>query len=149
MKIMIKIQEVENNNDAVPPPQVTRPDNVRPTFIPFNIAKEKVSLSNISEQVKKIMEIPLPTLTNSILPLSTWPPAIPSPTESNIPHLLNTLWEEETEEGIKKALKKFQAEWEEECQTEVQKFANTKNEDDQQEDLSLLEIENDEETINS
>ena len=39
MKIMIEIQEVENNNDTVPPPQVTGPNNVRPTFILFNIAK--------------------------------------------------------------------------------------------------------------
>ena len=34
-----QIQEVENNNDTVPPPQVTGPNNVRPTFILFNIAK--------------------------------------------------------------------------------------------------------------
>ena len=55
------------------------------------LQNKKGSLSNISERVKKIMEIPLPTLTNSILPPSTLSPTIPSPTESNIPHLLNTL----------------------------------------------------------
>ena len=69
-----QIQEVESDNDTVPPHQEQdQQDQVTsdPPSFSSVLQNKKGSLSNISEQVKKIMDIPLPTLTDAIMTPST------------------------------------------------------------------------------
>ena len=65
-----QIQEVESDSDAVPPHQEQDQQDQVTSDTPSSssvLQNKKGSLSNISEQVKKIMDTPLPTLTDAIM----------------------------------------------------------------------------------
>ena len=96
------------------------------------------SASRLSQHLED-MDAPLPTFNDIYMTPSNRPTRATSPAEGNSPQMLNSREQEETEDVITKSLKKYKDAYEREHNKEAQRFADTEDEGDQTEGLTMME----------